>query len=100
MENTQKLRWATAWVVSEARISAGMTQDQLAGFAGLATTRLRRLEHAARDTTLDDLMRIAAVVKLDPAEIVRRIGEELPRGPRKPKIPMGRPRKKTKKSRS
>jgi len=97
MENTQKLRWATAWVVCEARISAGMTQDQLAGLAGLATIRLRRLEHAGRDTSLDDLMRIAGVVKLDLMEITRRIEEEMRRGPRKPVTPPGRPRKKAKK---
>jgi len=96
MDDNQKLRWATAWVISEARISLGMTRDQLAGFAGLAIIRVRRMEQATREVTLNDLMRIAGVLKLDFAELARRIAEELPRGPRKFKIPMGRPRKLTK----
>jgi len=65
MENLQKLRWATAWVVKEARNSRGMTQDQLAGLAGLAAIRIRRTEESARDITLADLMLIATELKLD-----------------------------------
>jgi len=96
MENNQKLRWATAWVVIGARNSLGMTQDQLAGLAGLATIRVRRVEQATRDATIDDLLRIATVLKLNLTELARRIEEELSSGPRKPQIPPGRPRKLTK----
>ena len=81
MENEQNLGWATAWVIREAREAAGLTQGQLAGFSGLSDSYIA-------------LVQMASVLKVTAWELMRRIEEEMERGPRSPLRSPGRPRKK------
>jgi len=67
-----QLRWATAWVIKEARDAAGMTQSQLAGFAGFSGGTIPRAEQSNSDLTVIELVRIAAVLKTSPTELMRR----------------------------
>jgi len=96
MEKFQELRWATAWVIKEVRESAGLSQRQMAELAGLSGSYTPRVEQATADVTLVNLALIAAVLKTDLWEILRRIEEEMRHGPRKPDARPGRPRKLTK----
>lgn len=98
MEKIAHLNWALAWVVKEAREAAGLTQSQLAGFAGLSEIYLSSLERGHRGDSINALMQIAAVLKIPTSELMRRIEEELKRGPRQPEKTAGRPRKQEKKS--
>ncbi len=91
MDNDQKLGWATAWVIREARESIGMTQGQLAGFAGLSDSYIALVEQAATGVS-----KMATVLKVSASELMRRIEEEMERGPRNPERTPGRPRKKEK----
>ena len=97
MENRRRSRWAIAWVIKEARGEADITQDQLGGFAGFTDGVIQRTEQARNDTTVFGLMQMAAVLKISAAELMRRIEEEMQRGPHKPEATIGRPQKKAKK---
>lgn len=93
MEKIAKLNWALAWVVREARESAGMTQDQLAGFAGLSEIYLSSLERGTRGDSINALLQIARTLKIPAAELMSRIEEELKNGPKPPPKKIGRPTK-------
>lgn len=94
MENEQRLGWATAWVIREARETAGLTQGQLAGFSGLSDSYIALVEQAATGVSIASLVQMASVLKVSAWELVRRIEEEMERGPRSPVRSPGRPRKK------
>ena len=96
MEKDQKLEWAIAAVIREARESAKLTQGQLAGFAGLSDSYIALVEQAATGVSIASLAQMAAVLKVRPSELMRRIEEELEHGPRSPERAPGRPRKKEK----
>lgn len=96
MEKDQKLEWAIAAVVREARESAKLTQGQLAGFAGLSDSYIALVEQAATGVSIGSLVQMAAVMKIRPSELMRRIEDEMERGPRNPERTPGRPRKKEK----
>mgnify|MGYP000683790113 CR=1 FL=1 len=98
MEKVAHLNWALASVIKEAREEAGLTQSQLAGFAGLSEIYLSSLERGCRGDSINALMQIAAVLKLPASELMQRIEKELKRGPKPPEKAAGRPRKQTKKS--
>ncbi|MDL2271804.1 helix-turn-helix domain-containing protein [Desulfovibrio sp. OttesenSCG-928-I05] len=93
MEKVENLSWALAWVIKEARESAGLTQSQLAGFAGLSEIYLSSLERGCRGDSINALMQIAGVLNIPTSELMRRIEEELKKGPRQPEKTAGRPRK-------
>lgn len=93
MEKIVKLNWALAWVVREARESAGLTQDQLAGFAGLSEIYLSSLERGMRGDSINALLLIAKTLKIPAAVLVGRIEEELKNGPKPPPKKIGRPTK-------
>lgn len=93
MEKIEHLNWALAQVVKEARETAGLTQVQLAGFAGLSEIYLSSLERGCRGDSINALMQIAAVLNVSASELMRRIEDELKRGPRPPEKEPGRPRK-------
>ena len=97
MEKIVKLNWALAWVVKEAREAAGLTQSQLAGFAGLSEIYLSSLERGCRGDSINALMQIAGVLNLPASELMVRIEAELKRGPRAPEKNTGRPPKKASK---
>jgi transcriptional regulator with XRE-family HTH domain len=93
MEKDQKLEWAIAWVLRETRESANLTQGQLAGFSGLSESYVALVEQAASGVSIASLVRMAAVLKVSPSELMRRIEVEIERGPRNPERTPGRPRK-------
>lgn len=94
MENEQRLGWATAWVIREAREAAGLTQGQLAGFSGLSDSYIALVEQAATGVSIASLVQMASVLKVSAWELMRRIEVEMERGPRSPVRSPGRPRKK------
>lgn len=93
MEKIEHLNWALAWVIREARESAGLTQSQLAGFAGLSEIYVSSLEQGRRGDSINALIQIATVLKVPASELMRRIELELKNGPQKPENTAGRPRK-------
>ena len=95
MEKDQKLEWAVAWVLRAARESANLTQGQLAGFSGLSESYIALVEQASSGVSIASLMQMAAVLKIRPSELMRRIEAEMERGPRNPERTPGRPRKKS-----
>ena len=95
MDTDQKLGWAVASVIREAREAAGFTQGQLAGFAGLSDSYIALVEQGASGVSISSLVQIAGVLKIPASELLRRIEEEMERGPRNPVRSPGRPRKKT-----
>ena len=93
MEKIEHLNWALAHVVREAREAAGLTQGQLAGFAGLSEIYLSSLERGCRGDSLNAFIQIAVVLRLNPSDLMRRVEEELHNGPTPPAKGPGRPRK-------
>lgn len=93
MEKNAELAWAVAKVIREARESAGLTQGQLAGFSGLSETYVSFIEHAHTKASINALVQIAAVFALEASELMRRIEDEMKRGPLPPEKKTGRPRK-------
>lgn len=96
MEKIAHLNWALAWVIKEAREAARLTQSQLAGFSGLSEIYLSSLERGYRGDSINALMQISAVLNVPASELLRRVEEELKRGPRQPEKAAGRPRKQKK----
>jgi len=94
MEKIEGLNWALAEVIKNARETKGLTQGQLAGFAGLSEIYLSQLERGVRGDSLNALIQIAGVLGVQASELVRRIEDELERDPQKPTHKQGRPRKK------
>lgn len=93
MEKIEHLNWALAHAVRKAREAAGLTQGQLAGFAGLSEVYLSSLERGCRGDSLNAFMQIAVVLKLSPSDLMRRVEEELLSGPTPPAKILGRPHK-------
>ena len=96
MEKIELLNWALANLVKEAREAKGLTQSQLAGFAGLSEVYLSKLEQGGRGDSLNALMQIAGVLEIKPSELMRRIEAALENGPSAPLRKQGRPGKKPK----
>jgi transcriptional regulator with XRE-family HTH domain len=96
MEKIELLNWALANVIREAREAKGLTQSQLAGFAGLSEVYLSKLERGGRGDSLNALMQIAGALEIKPSELMRRIEEALGNGPPAPLRKQGRPGKKPK----
>lgn len=93
MDKNQPLNWATAFAVKEARETMGLSQAQLADFAGLSEKYISKAERGTIGVSIAALVQIARVLKLEPAELMRRIDAEMKRGPRRPEGKIGRPRK-------
>ena len=94
MEKIERLNWALAEVIKEAREIKGLTQSQLAGFAGLSEIYLSQLERGVRGDSLNALIQMSRVLGITASELMRRIEDELESGPQKPTHKQGRPRKK------
>jgi transcriptional regulator with XRE-family HTH domain len=93
MERIRQLNWALAKIIKEAREAKGLTQSQLAGFAGLSEIFLSRLECGEKGDSLNALMQIAGVLGIRASELVRRIEDALENGPPAPPRKQGRPKK-------
>jgi transcriptional regulator with XRE-family HTH domain len=98
MEKIERLNWALAKVIKEAREAKGLTQGQLAGLAGLSEIYLSQLECGKRGDSLNALMQLAGVLGISASELVRRVEEELECDPQMPARKQGRPPRKTRQS--
>jgi DNA-binding XRE family transcriptional regulator len=56
--------------VRAARNAAGLTQDELATFAGLERKSINRIENNRLSPTIDTLVRIAMVLKVPVADLI------------------------------
>ena len=86
------MNWALAKTVKEAREAKGLTQGQLAGFAGLSEIYLSRLECGEKGASVKALMQIAVALTVKPSELMRCLEETLGNGPPEPLRKQGRPR--------
>jgi transcriptional regulator with XRE-family HTH domain len=93
MEKIEHLNWALAKAMRDCREAKGLTQGQLAGFAGLSEIYLSQLERGERVISLHTLIHMCRVLSIPASELVRRIEEELIRGPQMPTRTQGRPKK-------
>lgn len=60
------------WVVRERRIELGMSQERLAGTAGINRSYIGDIERGARNPALGTLVKLARALELDVAELIRR----------------------------
>lgn len=93
MDIIPELAWAVGKVIREAREASDMTQGQLAGFSGLSESYVSLLEHGHKNLTVNGLVQIGRVLQVTPAELMRRIDEEMKNGPQPSSKKVGRPRK-------
>lgn len=98
MEILPHLYPAIATVLKEARKASGLTQQQLADFAGLSRSYISFMECAERGMSVTAMYQIAKVLKIDGADfysrIEKHINEYLENGPSEPEKRSGRPPKK------
>lgn len=93
MERNTLLNYAVAEAIREAREAKGLTQSQLAGFAGLSEIYMSELERGEKSASLNALLLIAKVLGIKISELVRQIEDTLENGPPAPSRKQGRPRK-------
>ena len=93
MERNIRVLWATAKVIEDARNALGLSQTQLADFAGFARSFISVVECGNTGISIDTLLQVAGVLRVDASELMRRIEEELKRGPKPPEKTIGRPLK-------
>ena len=60
-----------AKAIRQLREQRGLSMTQLAAQAGLSRQMISFVEHGLRNPTLDTLLRLAAVLKVDLADIIR-----------------------------
>ena len=60
-----------AKAIRQLREERGLSMTQLAAQAGLSRQMISFVEHELRNPTLDTLLRLAAVLKVDLADIIR-----------------------------
>ena len=60
-----------AKILRELREQRGLSMTELAAQAGLSRAMISFIEHELRNPTLDTLLRVAAVLKVDLADIIR-----------------------------
>ena len=92
MEKIPGLNWAIAKVVKKLRESRGLTQAQLAGFAGLSEVYLSSVERGIRGDSINALMLIARVLEVDFGELMGLVDAELACGAEKQRTMQHRPR--------
>ena len=97
MDRSILIQWAIAKVIREARENLDITQVQLADFAGLSVPFISDVERGNVGVSITALLQMAEVLKVDASELMRRIEEDLKRGPAEPRKITGRPRKSDKK---
>ncbi len=100
MDRNILVQWAIAKVIREARNALDISQVQLADFSGLSYPFISDVERGNVGVSIAALLQIAEVLKVDAAELMRRIDVEMKRGPQEPEKAPGRPRKTAKKDNS
>ena len=91
MEKEAGLTWAIAKVVKECREFKGMTQGQLAGFAGLSEVFIAKLEQGACGGSLNAFVQIATALSISPSALMQKVEAEWTNRPSKPESKRGRP---------
>ena len=100
MDRNILIQWATAKVIWDARNERGLSQVQLADFAGLSEPFISEVERGNTGMGIDALVQVGEVLQVDAGELMRRILEELKRGPKRPEKAIGRPPKTEKKEKT
>lgn len=72
VETRERVCSELAKVLRELREEQGISMTELAAKAGLSRAMISHVEHELRNPTVDTLLRIAAVLKVDASEILRR----------------------------
>lgn len=93
MEKLPSLYWAVAHVIKELRLSAGLTQSQLAGLAGLSEDYISAMERGLQGDSITALLHIGAVLKIEGHELLRRIEVAMRNNPKPPARKVGKPQK-------
>lgn len=93
MEKITLLNWAIAEAIRQAREAKGLTQAQVAGFAGVSEIFMSELERGGKGASLNVLLLIAKALGIRVSELVRQIEDALENGPPAPPRKRGRPRK-------
>lgn len=96
MDKIRELNWAVAEVLDRLRNKAGLTQEQLAGLAGLSPEYISALERGAQAGSLTAMVHLASALKIDAAELVRQIEQVMRGNPKPPSRMAGKPGKKKK----
>ena len=96
MEKILGLNWAIAKVIKRLRESKGLTQAQLAGFAGLSEVYLSSLERGIRGDSINALLLIARVLEVSFGELMGQVEAELACGVEKQKTMQNRPQQSVK----
>lgn len=60
-------------ILRQERVSKGLSQEKLAGLAGLDRSYMHRLESGRSSPTLDTLERLARALQVLPSELIARI---------------------------
>ena len=93
METVPYLRAATAVILKKFRTDAGLSQNELADFAGLSRSYIAAVEGGKSGFSGDALFLIAGVLKISPAELIASIDELRKKKPALSELEPGRPRK-------
>ena len=64
-------------VISRLRVQKGLTQEQIAGLAGVARSHLVALENGEKTARLDTVWRIADALCANPSDLIREVEEEI-----------------------
>ena len=98
METVPYLRVATATIMKKIRTDAGLSQSELADFAGLSRSYIAAVEGGKVGFSGDALFLIADVLNISPGEIIAGIDALRKKKPALSALEPGRPRKQAKKS--
>ncbi len=93
METVSYLREATAITLKSIRTNAGLSQSELADFAGLSRSYIAAVEAGKSGFSGDALFLIADVLKISPADVIAQIDTLRKKKPTLSELEPGRPRK-------
>ena len=71
-----------AKLLKDLRVERGLSMTELAARAGLSRAMISFIEHEFRNPTLDTLLRITAVLKVDLADVLRKAEIQAAKKPR------------------
>lgn len=93
METVPYLREATAIILKKVRTNVGLSQNELADFAGLSRSYIAAVEAGKSGFSGDALFLIADVLKIPPADVIAQIDTLRKKRPTLSELEPGRPKK-------